>query len=42
MCETKQNKPCYIDFWQEGKFTECPYEYEDCRECERMKGEEHE
>lgn len=37
MCETELNKPCYIDFWQEGIFSECPYDYEDCRECEKYR-----
>lgn len=38
MCETELNKPCYIDFWQEGIFSECPYgDDKDCRECDRYR-----
>lgn len=32
-----ESKPCWIDFYERGKFTECDCNYEkDCRECERF------
>lgn len=35
-----ENKPCWIDFYERGKFTECDCNYEkDCLECERSTNE---
>lgn len=36
-----KERPCWIDFWHEGKFSECSYGYEiDCHDCERYRNDD--
>lgn len=36
-----ESKPCWIDFWNKGQFTECDCNYEkDCKECDRYRNDD--